>query len=44
MSDSDIQVARRVHRPRPKHLTGFGWFAVLAIMAVAVGAVLGFVA
>jgi len=41
---SDIQSARHVRRSRPKLLTGFGWFAVLAIIAVAVGAVLGFAA
>ena len=39
---SDVEFSRGFHRPRPRFLTGFGWFAVLAIMAVAVGAVLGF--
>jgi hypothetical protein len=38
----DVQFAHHFHRPRTKLLTGFGWFAVLAIAAVVVGAVLGF--
>jgi hypothetical protein len=30
------------HRPRPKLLTPFGWFAVLAIIAVTLGTALRF--
>ena len=30
------------HRPRPKLLTPFGWFAVLAFIAVTLGTALGF--
>jgi hypothetical protein len=36
---SDLVFSDPVHRPRPKFFTGFGWFAVVAIMAVAVGIV-----
>jgi hypothetical protein len=38
----DIRLAHHYHRVRPKLLTGFGLLTVLAIVAVAFGAALGF--
>jgi hypothetical protein len=32
----------QVRRSRPKLLTPFGWFATLALLAIAAGALLGF--
>jgi hypothetical protein len=42
ISDSHI-LGRQERRPRPQLLAPLGWFAVLAIVAIAAGAVLGFV-
>jgi hypothetical protein len=44
MTVSNFENARLVHRPSRSTLsTGLvGWFAVLAVFAVAIGAVLGF--
>jgi hypothetical protein len=38
---SEVRFAGYVHRPRPRLLSPFGWYAVLAVIAIAVGAVLG---
>jgi len=42
MIASAFEFAGHIHRPRHKILTPFGWFIVLAIIAVAVGTVWGF--
>jgi hypothetical protein len=39
---SDYQLAHCIHRPRAKLFTHWGLFFVLAIVAVMIGAVLGF--
>jgi hypothetical protein len=41
MTITDFDLADRVHRPRRRLLTPLGWFAVLALLAVAVGAAVG---
>jgi hypothetical protein len=44
MALSDFESVGRVRRLRPSPLTGLGWFAVLAVIIVAMGTALAFAA
>jgi len=39
---SSLIFSSHVHPPRPTFLTGLGWFAVLAVVAIAMGTLLAF--
>jgi hypothetical protein len=41
MTITDFDLGARVRRPRRRLLTPLGWFAVLALLAVTVGAAVG---